>query len=1255
MTEGFQLNQSLRHNLLASTLFSIFLSHVGGHGPSTKRSKKQERYSFFFYMTMSQEKDTYIETNTHDLIASGNLKGALSNEEQELRLPMYLRLLASSQNLSSITAISTSPNVNKLNIEPTHDENWNQSYIDGIVELLERVIVRYPCSDDIDILTNHLASKASKSVSKCRSLSKRTCLFSFQNGNLNDTSTSDTLDQELILAKGVVATKTSIGLSGWDTSKLVLDSGIESRHMPSEINTVSKLNEDSDNEEYLDQLKLQHAPDRETKEGVIENDNPSLKRKRQEDQEIEQDTLFDSVQNTFIELIQLMSSSLQPLLIHTDQDHTLTKDKIHHCEEDKDKERHTNKSSNEVALSLSSDSILTETPLSSSSIVERDLSAIITSISSFVPAIRHEHLSSALCRSSIPQCAQIIRRLAANFPNTSHCLIRGCIHAYKIASISIDLEEHAKHTIMKTCIMSLRSIASLSNRERLSIVSELQVSKLVPSLMVDLLMDDSPDIVLSIIFADLVLSATRNIQKKHSLLQSSFYRQRIRRKRNICDIHHDENMPWIVDAMKTDAAFRDQVESLLFQMLQVLNQNWIPGKACTVFQVLGLYIEQLGSFVNPDFLMALFTELVGLVKSRNPEPRDTSSLPLSDPDDKSLEAAFSTCFVICYRTISIDPNITEQFCDALRNNLFVRSKKGDEFTSQVENMILSSFDDAIHRLILKVLIGRSCSMYPIVHTETAVKETVGAMKKHLTQSMGDLIDTLDISKLLRASQCGFQSEFCTAVKTLLHDANRCNYFYVQNGINELLFQAVSCLNESESPKIPAVLPLTLEMNFRYMVNCTEKDEDQCRWRQLVLQFIYALKFLEVNPKSPFVLNPIILPVKWAAEKAYTENSCPCELLLSHIYASCPYIRVQMSDSYLLSSPDSNIQCRTNVHELIQIIRSVLSGKHELSQTAEKLFLACRGIVPYNIVDTAVVKALLSSNEEFCDFITYHNIVCDPLILLKCTLKVWNHNNLRRILLAVLQRALLSNEVFAQNSNMPDTVTLEYLISRDTLIAHCFMMLLSGSIISNNEERISCQLMVSMLKDILSKRKGLVSSMVKQGLSIQVMDWIVQFVDLYDEPVFLFQMMECKTLNVTERLRIADFTLSVAIFGPQEVAIASRLAFLAVSVLVHHFFLIIGPVGVPANIAHDDEGRDITHLCQMSMFRMLKTLTSIEGDKSFLKKEISHLLSRLVSMCKSEAATAGLSGVGLHKRKLLLKKVYQSIVDVNTCFGGGIKI
>ena len=129
------------------------------------------------------------------------------------------------------------------------------------------------------------------------------------------------------------------------------------------------------------------------------------------------------------------------------------------------------------------------------------------------------------------------------------------------------------------------------------------------------------------------------------------------------------------------------------------------------------------------------------------------------------------------------------------------------------------------------------------------------------------------------------------------------------------------------------------------------------------------------------------------------------------------------------------------------------------------------------------------------------------------LKVWKHDSLRRIILVVLQRALLTNEALVLNSDISDSIAAEYFISRDTLIVHCFLALLSGAVMSNEEERISCQLILSMLSVILARRRGLISSIVKQGLPDTLIDWIVQYTDVSNESIYLFKMMESKSPNV----------------------------------------------------------------------------------------------------------------------------------------------
>jgi hypothetical protein len=104
-------------------------------------------------------------------------------------------------------------------------------------------------------------------------------------------------------------------------------------------------------------------------------------------------------------------------------------------------------------------------------------------------------------------------------------------------------------------------------------------------------------------------------------------------------------------------------------------------------------------------------------------------------------------------------------------------------------------------------------------------------------------------------------------------------------------------------------------------------------------------------------------------------------------------------------------------------------------------------------------------------------------------------------------------------------------------------------------------------------------------------------------------------------------------------------------LVSSFFLSLGPVGVPVNIIHEDDGHDVTQTCRRATFRMLSAMQSIHGERPALRNEARRALSKMASMCKSEGALGGVAGSVAMRRKTLLKEIWDAVVKASNSLGG----
>lgn len=282
--------------------------------------------------------------------------------------------------------------------------------------------------------------------------------------------------------------------------------------------------------------------------------------------------------------------------------------------------------------------------------------------------------------------------------------------------------------------------------------------------------------------------------------------------------------------------------------------------------------------------------------------------------------------------------------------------------------------------------------------------------------------------------------------------------------------------------------------------------------------------------------------------------------------------------------------------------------------------------------------------------------------MKCSLKVWIDEGLRRILLAIMQRLLEANENIVKETSITPEVASEYLVSRDSVLLRSWLFILSGVSIENvsfssKKVHIDCPLLVSMIRLMIAKRKGLFAAMVKQLSPAAMVDWLIAHVpEIRSEATIFLSILEKGTMSAVERLHVADAALRIAIaHGSTCEEEFQPLAYTALSILVNSFYVAIGPVGVPVNVISDQEGRDTTHMCRNYLFRMLSAVKTMKGDLESIKNEARLALSKLAGLCKSDMNLSGLSGVAAQRRKVILQELWDTLSRVNTSLGGGIQL
>ena len=196
----------------------------------------------------------------------------------------------------------------------------------------------------------------------------------------------------------------------------------------------------------------------------------------------------------------------------------------------------------------------------------------------------------------------------------------------------------------------------------------------------------------------------------------------------------------------------------------------------------------------------------------------------------------------------------------------------------------------------------------------------------------------------------------------------------------------------------------------------------------------------------------------------------------------------------------------------------------------------------------------------------------------------------------------------------------------------------------------------ILRSITSRRRGVIATLVKEGLPQSSVDFLAQFIpeSFLDASELISLLSEKETIPLVERLATASAALSIcAANSSRGEATAKNLLSASLDTLIDGFFLVIGPVGLPVSVFRDENnGQDITLMCKEATFQMIKTLSTI-NPRSSLKKDACLYLTKIAAMCKSENAVGGVSGAVAAKRKNLLKEIYDSCDSSYRSLGGSL--
>lgn len=420
-------------------------------------------------------------------------------------------------------------------------------------------------------------------------------------------------------------------------------------------------------------------------------------------------------------------------------------------------------------------------------------------------------------------------------------------------------------------------------------------------------------------------------------------------------------------------------------------------------------------------------------------------------------------------------------------------------------------------------------------------------------------------------------------------------------------------------------------------------------------------FLEEEPTSPFTINPRTFPLKEVLnfvktntyQHAFDKRGSLYSVLEKLISNHCPDVIQHVNNLRLLNCHDANIRVLDDItpSTLHQAIRDCLNNaeKDPSGLRAEKIYQMCISNLPTDAIVTCVCSAVLAQSQP--KFLNYVNLCKDPLVIFKAPASTWKCSGVQRLVLKSLCHLMTANESMVIENSKSSRVAREFLASRDSIILRCLLFA------QVNSSPVHCMLSENMIRNIISRSRGIVATLLKQGLDEFAVDYLCEFVpeSFTDATTLSTVMSQKETLSAPDRLLIADASLRIAIAhcsrGEQ---IAKGLVSTSLSVLIEHFQFVLGPVGVPVSVLRSQvEGRDTTDICRTAMFRMLNSLLTVSPD-SILKGPCISAIGRIASLCKSESASVG-SGAVAARRKALLKDVWDAVGSANTALGGEIQL
>ena len=567
---------------------------------------------------------------------------------------------------------------------------------------------------------------------------------------------------------------------------------------------------------------------------------------------------------------------------------------------------------------------------------------------------------------------------------------------------------------------------------------------------------------------------------------------------------------------------------------------------------------------------------------------------------------------------------------------------------------------------LKIFCKHVDSRSPDNKTEDHVGEKVGSVSVRLATLL------LETQVDCQSGSDAVAARVTHLLKQVLTDDDiGIDFLICSDEVAKFVVHATSYLaRPSVQTQVPAVLHVQVEALGSRLEPWRLRDEETSLNQpesQYLLQLLHAFEFMDVEPQSPFVFFPRALPIRHAVHMCrHLASQGKARFLTSRLQEQ---IQKHLPDIYLdaqighssTASPTNLSEKRISRQEicesLVGKIRACLTH-HDTDKHASSLegfFLLARAQLPDSDLAINVASALLASPNKPPPFFTYALLCEDPLVLLKCPMKVWHCRGLRRITLALLCSLLEANAYLVLETSPSESSADELLAARNAVVLRCLLIAISG--VDSRTPAFYCAMTTSVIRWLVVSQRGLVAMLIRQGLPDTALDWLIEIVPetMSDSQDLIHLASDRSSLTPAERLVAADAVLRIAIaHGHNNEVEAQGMAYTALTQLVNCFFLVVGPVGVPVNaLVGDGSGLDVTQISRNAAFRILKSLLKVRGKRDRLRNECGMALQKLANLCKGETVFSGVAGAVAGRRKTLLKEIFDAVLKASNSMGSSI--